>query len=339
MGTGADGDDGRANGDATTLDGARVVVSDRRAGDLEVERPVFEGDGVDLRYRLCRDPSEVADLDGVDALLSDARTPVTAAALDALEDLSVVAQIGTGVDNVDVTAAHERGVVVTNVPDYSVEEVSTHALALLLAVARSTHTYDRAVRDGSWDYRDGRPIHRLSGQTLGIVGYGRIGRRTARKAAPLFDRVVASDPYLDAAEVRADGVDPVDLETLLGTADAVSLHVPLTDETRGMFDADAFAATSEGTLFVTTCRGPVVDPDALLAALADGTVRAAGLDVLPEEPPTDRRLVEHEATVVTPHAGWYSEEAAREVRRRAAEEARRVLLGEAPEHPFRPEWV
>jgi D-3-phosphoglycerate dehydrogenase len=328
--------------DAARGDRRKVIVSDYRAAELEVEEPVL-GDHADVEHRMLRGEEAVAAAAAeADALMTDARTPVTESVL-ADADLSIVAQIGTGVDNIDVEAAHRHGVRVTNVPGYSVDEVSTHALALVLALARSVPTHAASVRDGEWDWKAGRPIRRLSERTLGVVGYGRIGRRAAAKAAPFFSRVLAYDPYVEPGEMRAAGVEPAGLGALLRSAHVLTVHAPLTEETEGLLDADAFADVGtdhdEGVLLVNTGRGPIVDEAALEAALEEGRIRAAGLDVLPEEPPTDDRLVGRGDTLVTPHAGWYSEESEREVRRRAAEEVRRALEDEAPENPMNPEWL
>jgi len=319
-----------------------VIVSDYRAADLDVEQSVL-GEYARLEHRMLRDPDAVLAAAGeAAALMIDSSTPITEAVL-AGTDVAVIAQTGTGVDHIDVEAAHRHGVRVTNVPDYSVDEVSTHALALLLSVARSVPTYAASVHDGEWDWTAGRPVRRLSERTLGVIGHGRIGRRAAAKAAPLFSRVLAYDPYLEGDEMRAAGVEPVDLAELLRASHAVSVHAPLTEETRRMIDADALAAIGadhdEGVLFVNTGRGPIVDVDALVAALDDGRVRAAGLDVLPEEPPADDRLIARDDALITPHSGWYSEESQREVRRRAAGEVRRALAGEPPDSPVDPDWL
>lgn len=309
----------------------RVVVSDTKDPDLDIEREVFKDEKFSVEQRVCHDEESLLTAAAdADALIVDAGTPVTARVLREL-DLTVVARAGIGVDNVDREAAEAAGVVVTNVPDYSVEEVSSHALALVLDLARGVTRYDRDVRAGDWDWEAARPLYRLRERTLGLVAVGNIGQRTARKGAPFFDTVVGYDPYLDAETLRERGVEPVGFAELLARSDAVSVHAPLTEETREMFDADAFEAMGEKTIFVNTGRGGLVDEDALLAALDDGTVAGAGLDVLREEPPTDRRLVEHERTVVTPHVGWYSEESSAEVRRRAARAVRQALAGEEPD--------
>jgi D-3-phosphoglycerate dehydrogenase len=309
----------------------RVVVSDTKDPDLTVEREVLDIEGITVERHVCHDEESLLEAAaGADALVVDAGTPVTARVLREL-DLRVVARAGTGVDNIDREAAREVGTVVTNVPDYSVEEVSTHALALVLDLARGVTRYDRDVRAGNWDWEVARPLGRLRDRTLGVVAVGNIGRRAAEKAAPFFGEVVGYDPYLDDETLRERGVEPVDFAGLIAESDAISVHAPLTAETEGLFDAAAFEAMSEGTLFVNTGRGGLVEEDALLAALSDGTVAGAGLDVLREEPPTDRRLVDHDRVVVTPHAGWYSEESSDEVRRRAARAVKQALVGEVPD--------
>jgi len=305
-----------------------VLVSDRKPfGDLLADGPLADAE---VRRERCTDEERLRETAAdADALVVDANTPVTAAVLRDL-DLAVVARSGTGVDNVDVAAAREVGTVVTNVPDYSAEEVSSHAVALLLSLARGLGRYDRSVRDGEWDWTAARPLHRLSERTLGIVAVGTIGAGVARKAAPLFDTVVGYDPGLSDAELRERGVEPVGFPELLARAHAVSIHAPLTEATRGLFDRETFESMREGSLLVNVGRGGVVDEAALLSALESGAIAGAGLDVFAEEPPTDRRLVDHERTLVTPHAGFYSEESVEEACRRALQSVATVFDGGTP---------
>jgi D-3-phosphoglycerate dehydrogenase len=282
----------------------------------------------------------IAAVEGADGLIVDTATPVPAAVF-AERDLTVVGRAGIGVDNVDVEAAADHGVTVVYVPDYCVDEVSTHALALLLGLAKSLPIYDRDTREGGWNWEAGRPIHRLRGRTLGLVGFGKIPRRLARKVDGFGLDVIGADPNVPDTEMDHFGVEKVGFDELLDRAHLVSVHAPLYEATRGLFDAAAFDAMREDALLVNTARGAVVDEAALYDAVAGGEIAGAGLDVLTEEPPGDSPLFELDRVLVTPHTGWYSEESRHELSRRVAEDVARVLTGEPPRSPVDPdlEWV
>ena len=315
-------------------DRPRVVISDTKLTSLETEREVF-GDEVVLTQDPLRSPEAVIEADP-DAIVIDAGTPMTAAVLEGCSNLRAVVRAGVGVDNVDLAAADANGVAVSNVPDYGTDEVSAHAIGLCAALVRGIPAASADTAAGGWDWQISAPLRRPEELTVGVVGCGRIGSRTVRKADPQFGEVVVHDPYVPDAEIRDLGAEPATFEKLLRESDVISVHTPLTPETREMFDADAFDTMRErgrvepGTILVNTARGEVVDADALVDALDDGTVRSAGLDVLPEEPPADDRLTGRDDVVVTPHIAWYSEESKREVRRKAAEEVRRYLRGAEP---------
>jgi len=310
----------------------RIVVSDTKVIDLAGQQPLADLNAT-VEPTDAREPDAlVAAAEGADALVVDAGTTVTEHVVTSLDRLAVVARAGTGVDNIDVAIARRHGVEVVNVPDYATEEVSTHALALLLACLRRVVTYDRSVRDGEWDWTVGRPIQRLAGDTVGIVGFGTIGRRFARKLRGFDVDVIAYDPYVEESVMDDRGVWKVPFERLLDVSDAVSLHVPLTDETRGLIDADAIAAMADDAVLVNTARGSVVDETALETALRAGTLGVAGLDVRKTEPPSSS-LSALDNVISTPHAGWYSEQARDELNRTVAADVARVLRGESPFNP------
>jgi D-3-phosphoglycerate dehydrogenase len=266
-----------------------------------------------------------ADADG---LVTDIHTPVTAADFAAL-DLAVVARGAVGLDNVDVAAAAEEGVVVTHVPDYCTDEVATHHLALLLDCVRGVARYDRAVRDGEWAWQAASPLHRLRDRTVGVLSFGPIARRFVDLLDGFDLSVLVHDPFVDAETVAEYGAESVDYEELLARSDYLSVHAPETEATRGMVDADALAALPDHAVVVNTGRGAVIDEAALLDALEADRVAAAALDVLREEPPgDDHPLVGREDVVVTPHAAWYSEEARHDVNETVARDVRAVLAGE-----------
>jgi D-3-phosphoglycerate dehydrogenase len=234
-----------------------------------------------------------------------------------------------------VAAATARGIILANVPDYCIEEVSDHAIALLLALWRGVAFYDRAVRGGTWNAEAKKPMLRLANRVLGILGCGRIGSRTAQKARGLGMIVIGHDPYLTAwpTDVRA-----VSLETLLGDSDVVSLHCPLTAETRHFIGEAQLRQMKRSAFLVNTARGKVVDTAALVRALEEGWIAGAALDVAETEPlPPGSPLFTLPNALVTPHAAWYSQDSVPELKRRAAEHVLAVLRGERPRTPVNPE--
>ncbi|MCE7878712.1 MAG: C-terminal binding protein, partial [Betaproteobacteria bacterium PRO3] len=245
--------------------------------------------------------------------------PITERVLAALPDLCIVSRIGAGFDTIDTAACARHGVWVANSPDYGVGEVATHALALALALVRNVVMWDRDVKAGTWHYTSAGPVPRASDLTLGIVGLGRIGKRMAHVSRNLFRRVVAADPYLIDGDFPAY-VERATLPKLFETADIVSLHVPLNDETRGMINAALLDSMRPGSFLVNTARGAVLDVDAAVAALDRGTLAGLALDVLPQEPvPPGSPLVAHPRVILTPHSAFYSVESEKELRRKAAQ--------------------
>ncbi|MDS0220507.1 C-terminal binding protein [Haloarcula sp. S1AR25-5A] len=318
----------------------RVVASDdpmididRLRAELDAEVVAAETDTEDA----LRDAADSAA-----ALVVDVNTPITATVLDALDDLRIVARAGVGIDNIDVAAAADNGVTVTNVPEYCTDEVATHTATLLLDCVRTVAAYDRDVRDGEWGWERTRPVHRVRDRTLGLVSFGPIARRVRDQLRGFDLDVIAYDPYVDTEEMAAADVEKVTLETLYERADYVSLHAPLTDETAGMIDADALASMRDHAVLVNTGRGGLVDEAALRTALEEGTIAAAGLDVLAEEPPTaDHPLVGLDNCIVTPHAAWYSEEAREDLNAAVAANVGAALAGETPPDRIDPDtdWL
>ncbi|RLM90020.1 C-terminal binding protein [Haloarcula sp. Atlit-7R] len=321
-----------------------VAVTAGSAFDLRIEQDVFEGLDVTLRPVDIETTDDLKrELAGVDAVIDRLlAAPYTSAVIDALDRCEVIARCGIGVDGIDTERAADRGIYVSNVPVYCQDEVSEHTLLLLLALERNLTAYDSAMHDGKWTQDvTTTQVHRLRGQTLGLVGFGTIARLVAEKAQAFGMDVVASDPYIDAEEmVRAD-VEKVEFEELLAVADAVSLHAPLVEETRGTMDAEAFERMKESAFLVNVARGGLVIEDDLVAALRADDIAGAGLDVFQTEPSgqTDALpafespLCDLDNTVLTPHVAWFSQEANDQRRRTAARDVRRVLEGTPPENP------
>jgi D-3-phosphoglycerate dehydrogenase len=239
------------------------------------------------------------------------------------------ARYGIGVDNIDLDAARRAGIVVTNVPDYSVEEVATHALALILASVRKIARADDSIRHGAWGVDQFRPIARLSTLMVGLVGYGRIARRIAAPLEALGAEIVAHDPYL---EQGPDRPPLLELDDLLARADIVSLHLPLTAQTRGLIGEAALARMKPGAILVNTSRGPLVDLAALADALRSGRLGAAGLDVFDTEPLDPARIEGVPNLIATPHMAYYSEQALEESQRKAVTQVIKVLTGVPPDY-------
>jgi len=311
-----------------------VAVTDSVFPSLEPEHRVLDPLGVELRAGQCRSEEEIIALaQEADAILN-CYAKMTARVIAALKRCKVIARYGIGVDNVDIAAATRAGIVVTNVPDYCVDEVSDHALALLLALARRVVAADAAVKGGAWDVVAHKGIQRLRGQTLGLLGFGKIARALAAKAQALGMQVLAVDPFVDAETMACLKVRATDLDTLLAESDAVSVHVPLSPETRGIVGERALARMKPTAILINTSRGGLVDEQALAATLTAGRLAGAALDVVEKEPlPPDHPLRQAPNIILTPHLGFYSREAVVELQTKVAEEAARAFRGEPPRSP------
>lgn len=310
--------------------------------DTSVESQILGAD-VDLRVVVTRDPHEIGQqAKDADAMLVW-RTPLPEAALSQLERCKVIVRIGIGYDIVDVDAAHALGIPVCNVPDYGTDDVADHALGLILALRRGITIFNDAVRAGNdgWAYTTAGPLARLTGHTLGIVGFGRIGTAVALRAKAFGLRVKVYDPYAPPGQEKAIGVERTrELNELLAASDIVSIHTPLTDETRNLASTDFFAAMKPGAIVINTARGGVLDMDALEVAMREGKVGAAGLDVWPTEPPSpvtslmqawrDGEPWIKDRLIATPHAAFYNLESYHEMRSKAAQTVRDVLDGLPP---------
>ncbi|WP_433622163.1 C-terminal binding protein [Nocardia sp. CA-120079] len=310
-----------------------VLLTDRAWPDDLVEREIIEGAG----FTFVSGPADPAPAAVIEKLVREHQptailtcwAPVSATAIGAAPELRVVARMGVGLDNIDVTAATDRGVLVTNVPDFCVAEVSDHAVGMILAWTRGLVTANSAVRAGRWQPAGAR-LRRIGALTCGIVGYGRIGRETARKLAAFGTRILATDPHPPAAP---DPAEFVDLDSLLASSDVVVVHAPLTPETRGLIGAPQLARMRPGGLLVNVSRGGLVDTTAVIDALATGHLGGAALDVLDTEPDVPADLLAQEGALITPHVAFTSELALLDLRRGAAEEVVRVLTGQPARHP------
>lgn len=321
-----------------TMAKLKVVVTDLGYPNYDSERSQVKAIGGELHLAECKSAEDVAkatrDADGV----LNRAAPVTASVIEAMGRCRVIARYGIGVDNVDVKAATKKGIVVANVPGYCVEEVTDHALALMLAAWRKVVSHDKAMRRGAWDISFRDPVYRLRGRTLGLLGLGAIARRLVEKVAGLGFRVIAFDPFVSADAARKLGVTLVDLDTLFRESDLLSVHAPATAETRHIVSGERLAEMKPTAVLVNTSRGPLVDEAALVQALKAKQIAAAALDVYEQEPP-DRKgeLFQLDNAIVTDHAAWYSEDSLAELQRRCAAAVCAVLTGKRPESPVNPE--
>jgi D-3-phosphoglycerate dehydrogenase len=296
----------------------RVLFSDHDFPDIDLERALFRDAGIDLVVTQVKTEDAVIEAaKGCSAILLQ-YAPITEKVVSALPGVGLVSRIGAGFDTVDTEACQRHGVWVGNSPDYGVGEVATHALAMALALMRNVVAYHRDIQAGTWHYLSSGRLRRASNMTLGILGLGRIGKRMAHVSRNVFGRVVACDPYIIDGDFPAF-VERTDLPGLFAQADVVSLHVPLTAETRGMVDASLLAGMKPGSFLVNTARGAVVNVGDALRALDGGTLAGAALDVLPVEPiAADDRLLGHPKVILSPHAAFFSVEAEVDLRRKAA---------------------
>jgi len=310
----------------------KLLVTDFAWKDLEIERQILSSMDATLVPAKNGEEDELiqlaADVEGIFTNWKRVSKRVIANA----PRCKAIIRYGVGLDNIDVQFATESGIVVANVPDYCLEEVSDHALALLFAMARKLAIFDRATKNGMYDLSVGIPSYRLRGKTLGVVGLGKIGKVVARKALGFGLKVIAFSRSGRSAQVGTETVESVSFSELLRRSDYISLHVPLAPETRHLFDLKAFRQMKPTAFLVNTARGDVVDSQALLTALDNNLIAGAALDVLPKEPPdADDPLMRHPKTIVTPHAAFNSEESLEELRTTAASEMRDILQGKKPE--------
>ena len=308
-----------------------VIIDHGVVGDREVERRVLETEGHEVvdTQALGLGVEQAFDLAverDAAAILAGPIIPLDRDHLERLDGCRAVVRYGVGLDNVDIDAAQELGIAVGNVPEYGHEEISNHAIALLLALSRKLFAFDAAVRRGGTGIPAPQSVARLSRRTLGLVGYGRIGRRVAEKARAFGLEVVAYDPYASTADV-----DLLELDELLRRADILSLHVPLTPETRHMIGARELALLARGSLVINIGRGGLVDEDALVAALHSGHIAGAALDVTEIEPlPLDSPLLGAPNVILTPHVAWVSDVALSDLKRLTAENALRLIGAREP---------
>jgi D-3-phosphoglycerate dehydrogenase len=310
-----------------------VIITDCDHPSVDIEQKIMNSISADMKLCQCKTEDDVIRECGDAEALINQYAPLTRRVLSQLPACKVIVRYGVGVNNVDLEAASEYGIQICNVPDYGVDEVSDHALALMFTLTRKTMLMANDVRKGNWDFSISRPILRLRGQVMGVVGLGRIGGAFAAKAHGIGFRVVAVDDSTSSFE-RYPYVEKVSFDKLLALSDVISIHCPLDSTTHHLFGEREFQIMKPSAYLINTARGPIVSELALERALNEGWIAGAGLDVMEIEPPDmNSPLIRNERFIATPHVAWYSEQAFDELKSKAALEAARVLKGEKPHYP------
>jgi D-3-phosphoglycerate dehydrogenase len=314
-----------------------VAVADSVFPNLDPATRVLSQIGAELKLAADSSPESVmkvaADADAV--LVTYAK--INGDMIRQMKKVRIISRFGIGVDNVDLDAATQQGIVVTKVPDYCIDEVSDHAMALLLTAVRKIPLANDQVHAGTWKMPNVVPIHRLRGSVLGLVGFGRIPQLVAPKAKAFGMHVVAVDPFLPPEDFSKLGVERVEFAELLKMSDYVSIHSPLTPETKGLFNADVFQQMKKGSYIINTARGPIIDEAALAAAIDSGQIAGAALDVMTNEPPVNSPLIGKRNVIITPHTSFYSEESLVDLQTKASQEVANVLTDKPPLNPVNPD--
>ncbi len=316
----------------------RITITECDHDSFDAENRVAAAAGAELVVAQSTDAASLVDACAdADAILVQYAS-ITAEIMDALPGLKVIGRYGVGVDSVDVAAATARGIAVCNVPDYGTEAVSDHAIGLALAVGRGIPRLDRGMRAGNFDLAVVRPLYQTAARVFGIIGMGLIGTATARKAAGLGYEVIGYDVRAEPGAATFHGFPAVSLDELLERSQVVSMHTPLTDETRNLVGAAELDRMRTDAIIVNTSRGGVISTAALVDALRAGSIAGAGIDVHETEPlPAGHPLMDFDNVVLTPHLAWYSEESYVELKRRTIENVVEVCAGRMPRNILNPQ--
>ncbi|MBU8879893.1 C-terminal binding protein [Bacillus sp. FJAT-29790] len=309
----------------------KVLLTDYEFEHLTYEEKIFnEADiKVDFVKAQCKTEEEVIEYAKDAHAILNQYAPISRRVIESLENCKVISRYGVGVNTIDLDSAQEKGITVANVPDYGMEEVSNHALALLLSWARKVTLLNNQVKQGNWDFKAGVPIHRFNEQTVGVLGFGRIPRRFIEKVKPLGFKTAAYDPFVSAEEMKEVGVVKMELDEIIRISDFLSVHVPLVKDTFHLINEERLSQMKKNAVIINTARGPIIDEAALADALSKGMIAGAAIDVAEEEPiNSSSPLLKMENVIITPHSAWYSEEAMVELRKKAALNIVQVLSGE-----------
>jgi D-3-phosphoglycerate dehydrogenase len=315
----------------------RIVITDCDHPNVEIERAILSEIDPEFILAQCNTEDEVIEVAKDANGIINQYAPITRRVIESLKRCKVIARYGVGVDNIDVEAATEHKIIVANVPDYCIDEVSTHALALILACARGITLLNSKIKEKRWDFTLAKPLFRTQGKILGLFGLGRIARMVAQKASGFDFRIIAYDPYVPKVD---GGIRLVEFSRLLSDSDFVSLHVPLTAETRHSFGENELKKMKKTAYLINTSRGPIVDEKALYLALKEKWIAGAALDVMEKEPPDwNSSLLQLDNLIITPHISFYSEESYVELKTKVAQAVLSVLKGELPRAIVNPQVV
>lgn len=310
-----------------------VLVTDYSFANLDPERAVLEPTGCSIEHAQCKTAAEVIGRAGQADVLMVQWAPITAEVIAALPRCKLIVRYGIGVDNVDLAAAKARGVIVCNVPDYSIDEVADHAVSTALALGRQLPQLDQRLRGGVWKLAPVTPMPAFRDMTFAVAGFGRIGRAVLDRAKGFKFKLAAYDPFVTEDRFKAAGVLKLSLDELFQQSDILSLHLPLTPETKHLVNATRIAKMKSSAVIVNTARGGLIDTHALATALNSGAIGYAGLDVFEIEPlPADHPILRCQNALLTSHMAWYSERSLPQLQRMAAEEAARFVRGESPKN-------
>lgn len=315
----------------------RIVVTDCDHPTVEIEKEILSEIDPEFILTQCNTEDEVIEVAKDANGIINQYAPITRRVIESLKRCKVIARYGVGVDNIDVEAATEHKIIVANVPDYCIDEVSTHALALILACARGITLLNSKIKEKRWDFTLAKPLFRTQGKILGLFGLGKIARAVAQKASGFDFRIIAYDPYVPKVD---GGIRLVEFSQLLSDSDFVSLHAPLTDETRHSFGENELKKMKKTAYLINTSRGPIVDEKALYQALKNRWIAGAALDVMEKEPPDwNSSLLQLDNLIITPHISFYSEESYVELKTKVAQAVLSVLKGELPRAIVNPQAI
>jgi D-3-phosphoglycerate dehydrogenase len=321
-------------------DKPKVVITDYDYGNVDVERAILESVGAEVIALQAKSEADLFEAAKDCTAMMNQYARIGADTIASMQLCEVIARYGVGVDIVDVQAATDRGILVTNVRDYCTEEVADHAISMWLTLARKLPDYDRATHQGIWKWQSGAPVYRLRDRVMGVVSFGKIGQAIAQRAQSFGVKVIAYDPFLSKDVADDFDVELVDKDELLARSDYILMQAPMTPDTRHFLSDAEFAAMKPGVILVNTGRGPTVDNKALYRALTEGDLASAGLDDPEEEPakranwdPKDNPIFTLPNVLVTPHSAYYSQESIEAARVGAATQVAKVLTKNTPDFP------
>ena len=311
----------------------KVVITDREYSNIDNEKRILQAAGAQVWGYQYKETEQILKVARDCHALIVQYAKIPRELIHELKHCKIIARYATGVDGIDLKAAGEKGIYVTNVRDYCTEEVSTHALALLLELSQKTSHYNRWIKKGQWSYRKGIPCAGLKDKIVGIIGYGKIAQAFVRKLRPLCDEIWIASGHADPDRLKQEGLRLTSREDIIARADFISVHAPLSEKTRHMFNRQTFARMKPGACLINVARGSLVCEADLARALEEGRLAGAAMDVMEKEPPdTKHPLLAFDNVIITPHMAWYSEQSQKKLQSTVAEDVARVLKGQAPKN-------